>query len=719
MGIFQPTMKLNLKVTLALLLVSLLPLGFFGMLALHQASRDISGFIQQYLLVNTTRTSTQVHMLLDRFTERVRLVASPTQLRVSLEHFIRTADEVDRARMIDMLDDTRGSIASFESISIAGRSGLVVASTDPELQGVDLSDDPLFSDAHEGVAVEGLRVEGGEVKCRFMGPVNLDDRHIGFVMIQANTVEFARLLGSPSGLGDTGELFLVLPGQPGEGVLLAPGKGYPGGLVVHGKVLDAGGNSASRDGDQLSMWESVKGTQWRVFCRVDAKEAREPLTQAAGRLLQALGLTGVAVMILAGITSRRLTGPIVALARAAEDVVRRGSYERRLEIGSADELGELTGSFNTMLQVIADRTRAYQDQSERIRAILESAGDGILTFDGRGRLESMNPSAAQMFGFETAGRCPEVSVTTLFPGLDLKSLVHFEDSQGLEGEMEGVTLQGLRLPCEGTLSRVNLEDRILFSLVIRDVTDRRAAEARMLSMNRELQRSNEELEHFAYVASHDLKSPLRAIDNLATWIEEDSGEHLSEESRNDLKTLRSRVSRMQRLLDDLLEYSKVGRVKEVPSRVDIAEVIRDVVDLLKLGSEFRVEMENVMPSIEVARGAIYRIFGNLISNAVKHHDRKDGWVGIRYAAEAGHHVFWIRDDGPGIDPQFHERIFKMFQTLKRRDEVEGSGMGLALVRKTVHHLGGSVALESCLGGGTTFILRWPMGLMPELPAPDR
>jgi len=238
---------------------------------------------------------------------------------------------------------------------------------------------------------------------------------------------------------------------------------------------------------------------------------------------------------------------------------------------------------------------------------------------------------------------------------------------------------------------------------------RQETDAELLRYTQALERSNQELDAFAYAASHDLKAPLRVIQNASKWLEEDLEPHLTPETREHMSLLRSRVRRMERLLDDLLQYSRIGRETDpLPAEtIDAAVLVDNILAMLAPPEGFTVEVDPSLAGIEVARMPLEEILINLISNAIKHHDRKIGRIEIFVEDSGPHYRFSIRDDGPGIPPQFHEQIFKMFQTLKPRDKVEGSGMGLALARKHVELSGGELSLESAPGRGSTFSFTWP------------
>jgi len=255
-----------------------------------------------------------------------------------------------------------------------------------------------------------------------------------------------------------------------------------------------------------------------------------------------------------------------------------------------------------------------------------------------------------------------------------------------------------------------------FGKVTRDISEHKAAEAErekiaaeLARYTRALERSNLELDAFAYAASHDLKAPLRVIHNASTWIEEDLVGHLTGETQENMNLLRSRVRRMDRLLDDLLEYSRIGRETDDRHTEAISGTVlmENIQGLISPPQGFIVDASPTMAGIQVFRMPLQQILINLISNAIKHHDKKAGRIEVSVADLGADWRFSVKDDGPGIPAQYHDQIFKMFQTLKPRDQVEGSGMGLAMVRKHVEVAGGELHLESAVGQGSNFSFTWP------------
>jgi signal transduction histidine kinase len=240
-----------------------------------------------------------------------------------------------------------------------------------------------------------------------------------------------------------------------------------------------------------------------------------------------------------------------------------------------------------------------------------------------------------------------------------------------------------------------------------DVTDAVLAAQKQEKLLDELTRINGELNTFTYSASHDLKSPLRGIDQLASWIAEDLGDDINDQTKDHLRLMRSRIDRMERLLGDLLAYSRVGRSVDDAVSVITHELVDDIYDLCVSNKNFTLHIAENMPVIETYKVPLELVFRNLISNAVKHHDKAAGNIWVSAEKKGDFVEFLVRDDGPGVSADHQDRVFGMFQTLRPRDEIEGSGIGLALVKKSIETVGGKVVLESDGHNGCTFRFTWP------------
>ena len=257
-----------------------------------------------------------------------------------------------------------------------------------------------------------------------------------------------------------------------------------------------------------------------------------------------------------------------------------------------------------------------------------------------------------------------------------------------------------------------------FATIFTDISQRKRTEVEILRFNVELEQrvhqrtiqleaANKELQSFVYAASHDLKAPLRGINSLASWIQTDYATAFDAKGRELLDLLVNRVKRMDSLIDGILDYSRIGRVHEPRERLDLHVAVQDVIDLLAPPEHIHIRLENTLPVIIAERAWITRVFQNLLRNAIKFLDKPQGTITIRCEDAGADWRFSVADNGPGIDPKYHDKIFRIFQTLKPRDELESTGIGLSIVKKIVEVWGGKIWVESEMGKGSTFLFTLP------------
>jgi len=260
----------------------------------------------------------------------------------------------------------------------------------------------------------------------------------------------------------------------------------------------------------------------------------------------------------------------------------------------------------------------------------------------------------------------------------------------------------------------NEKEEIFLVGIIHDITDIKEAEASLLRYMKALEHSNKELDDFAYIASHDLKEPLRGIHNHAGFLLEDNKGKLDKESIRKLNRLVYLSRRMERLVNDLLYFSRLGRENMAIQATDIRAVLDDIentLDVFLADHKARIVVPGHLPTITCDKPRVSELFRNLITNAVKYNDKPEKTVEIGFLpahpspqGERYHNVFYVKDDGKGIAPEFHEEIFRIFKRLENGAgaQQEGTGVGLTFVKKIVERHGGKIWLESKLGQETVF-----------------
>lgn len=223
----------------------------------------------------------------------------------------------------------------------------------------------------------------------------------------------------------------------------------------------------------------------------------------------------------------------------------------------------------------------------------------------------------------------------------------------------------------------------------------------------ELAAANRELKDFAYIVSHDLKAPLRAVSRLAQWLVEDYQNVVDTKGQEMIGLLVERIKRMDNLIDSILEYSRIGRMVGKHVALDLNTIVSHVIENLVPPKHTRIVVENTLPTVTGDKIRLEQVFQNLLSNAIKFMDKAEGCIMVGCVEEETYWWFYVKDNGPGIDPRHHEKIFQIFQTLHMQDTTESTGVGLAIVKRIVEFCGGTVGVESSVGQGSTFWFTLP------------
>ncbi len=222
-----------------------------------------------------------------------------------------------------------------------------------------------------------------------------------------------------------------------------------------------------------------------------------------------------------------------------------------------------------------------------------------------------------------------------------------------------------------------------------------------------LKRKNQELDQFAHIVSHDLKAPLRGIDNVVSWIEEDHATEMSPKIAEYIEIIKGRLVRAENLIHGILSYARVGKETQEKEEIDVNQLVDEVGESLILKSSLKLIVYPKLPKLHTEKVPLLQIFSNLIGNAIKHHDKKNGFIKVYHQEFQHHYEFFVEDNGPGIGRNYHNKIFVIFQTLQERDTLESTGVGLAIVKKILDDRNQKIHVTSDAGKGAIFSFTWP------------
>ncbi len=398
----------------------------------------------------------------------------------------------------------------------------------------------------------------------------------------------------------------------------------------------------------------------------------------------------------------------VFIAKNGTEVVVEGSFNCKLENGEAVSTRGIFRDVTGRKQAEA----AIHLQKTRFEQLFEKAPIGIVMADKSERIIHANSVFQSMFGYnltELNGRTINDIVVPLHAadeGAEISKRVLSGDSIQTQGVRRRKDGSFINVDLYGVPILVNGKSLGLFGIYV-DTTERIQAEEKQRLLMKELENINRELNDFAYIVSHDLKAPLRAIGSLVDWLVTDYGDKLGAEGNEMLQVLLGRTKRMHQLIDGVLRYSRIGRTKEDEVPIDLAKMVPEVIDMIDPPKHIAVNIETGLPTIMGEETRIQQVFQNLLGNAVKFNDKPQGEIRVCSVRENGHWKFCISDNGPGIDEKHHKKIFQIFQTLSPRDEFESTGIGLTIVKKIIELHGGQIWVESSVGQGTRFFFTLP------------
>ncbi|HKZ98903.1 MAG TPA: ATP-binding protein [Thermoplasmata archaeon] len=599
-------MKIRSRLTFTFLLIALIPLVSGSVLAFTVSERALTEQVLNQLSSVSSIQASRIDGILDQNLERLNLVTSRTQLRITLENYTRDPrpEYVDRMNLIIL--DAKAPVGDFEEISVLTLNGSVVASTNPAAIGTNYSGEEIFARGQIENVTDLIFLDiDRTVKLHLAGPLILSDQLIGVLVIRSSVATIAASVQDYSGLGRTGETTLARKDGDGDGLYLMPLRFDPFAALnrsvsrndstsptiraLSGTVGVFTDTVDYRGVPVLVATEYIEEADWGLTVKIDREEAFAPVVQLQGFLIVVIAASSIAVVLVSLLLGRSITRPILQLTEAATRL-RNEEASARADVLTNDEIGSLAQTFNEMAGHLAD-------------------------------------------------------------------------------------------------ARTHLETKIL-----------------------ELARSNTDLSQFAYVASHDLQEPLRMVTSYVQLLERRYKGRLDRDADEFIAYAVEGATRMQTLINDLLSFSRVGTQGKKLEPTESGTVLEQALRNLHTSIEeaHAVITSDPLPVVLADRTQVLQLFQNLVSNAIKFRGRDPPRIHVAANRRAQEWVFFVRDNGIGIDPKFHERIFVIFQRLHGRAEYPGTGVGLAICKKIVDRHGGRIWVESAVGDGSTFFFTMPV-----------
>ncbi|MBN1764553.1 MAG: PAS domain S-box protein [Sedimentisphaerales bacterium] len=484
------------------------------------------------------------------------------------------------------------------------------------------------------------------------------------------------------------------------------------------KVPEAGGYFF-REGfldifQTVYMGKSEIGT---VYLRDDMRDIQRAMQDDLLTLLVVILVVMASTFLLAAALQRLISRPILSLARTAGKVTDEKDYSVRAVKQSQDEVGYLIDAFNEMLSQIQQRDNNLQESEERFRSLVEASSDWIWQVDKDSVYTYSSPKIKDILGYEPEeilGKMP----FDLMPS-DEAQCIRECLKEAVDSHKPIVGLVHINLHKNGrpvvletnAVPFFNENNTLLgYQGINRDITERKRAEQEREKLIKELEDQNAELERFTYTVSHDLKSPLITIKGFLGLIEQDIADQDQEQALKDMKTISKAVDTMHNLLNEMLELSRIGRLVNPPEEISLSDLAREVVDLFGAQlseSNIKVKIMDDLPVVYGDKPRLFEVIQNLMENAIKYlGDQPEPAIEIGMRHEGDEEIIYVKDNGMGIDPKYHERVFGLFNQLDPSHE--GTGVGLAIVKRIIEVHEGKIWVESeGPGRGSIFCFSLP------------
>jgi PAS domain S-box-containing protein len=737
-------MKLGPKLTLLFLVLSLIPLIILGISAYQNAHRALERDTFKHLSSVTLLKEAELNRWIDGDRSTLRELAQRPLVREYAQELItfekNSPQYYTAYRQLrgDHLGPILAEQSGFLSLSILHpETGLVLVSTDPQFEGKYQALEDFFVEGHHATYVQPVAYS-----TLFQQPVlpistpvlDRAGKLVAVLVGYTNLDEMDAIMQQGIDLSSSEKAYLLHPTH-----YLVTRSHFDPDLAWQ-KTVNAEGiaNCLERTDGQgiypdyrgvtvLGVYRWLPAHQLCIMTEVDQQEAFAPAENLRVTIFQ-IGGGAVSFIVVAGITfAQTIRRPIRQLVTGATEIG-QGNFAFHVNLDRSDELGQLAAAFNQMAkdldrlhreqrelnasleQRVEERTREL-DQSERLfRSYFELSASGKAITSPQREWLRVNPRLCEMLGY-TQDELLAIPWDQLTHPADLDANLR-EFQRVLAGEIDRYNMDKRFIRKDGQIVHVHMgvacarkpDGRVdYFVTSLQDITER-------VHMHQELIRSNEELQRFAYVASHDLQEPLRMITSYLQLLERRYKGRLDQDADEFIAYAVDGAARMRRLIQDLLEYSRVG-TRGAPFQPTACEAVLDTVcATLRLTIEEHeavITHDDSLPVVLADPAQLEQLFQNLIANALKFRGEQPPAIHVGAALHNHEWVFSVHDNGIGIEPDYFERIFVIFQRLHGKKTYPGTGIGLALCKKIVERHGGRIWVESQPGQGSTFYFTLP------------
>ena len=673
----------------------------------------------------------RVEGILAQNLERLELVSSRIELRLSLSKLNQADEDEDRSRIRRVIGDAAESIDQIRKITIFDAAGKFVASS-------TAGDESVLEHTAESNRIERIGVdESGGLTMNLVGPLMLEGEQIGVIAMTLSGEELLAVAATYDGLGETGETLLAVRDEDGRARYIAPGRFS----IANKNLLNTITESADapiimalnrdetvvadaidyRGQDVLAVTRYIDLADLGLEVKVDRNEALAPAYKLGSLTLLSIALTLALVIVIALALARTILKPVDELTKSAH-VIESGNYDHRVEVHGKDEISELGDAFNLMAQQLTlanrtleekvrRRTQQLQTTKDRFELAVRGSAAGIWDWDLSSNEVYFSDRFKELLGYrpDELENKFDAWESRLHPDEreEVVGAMHDHLEGGQNGDSEQIFDREYRLQLRDGHFRWFHARGMAFhddkgkprrmSGSITDINERRQYEDK-------LRQSIRELEQFAYVASHDLREPLRMVASYVKLLERRYADKLDDSAKEFINFAVDGANRMQRLIEDLLTYSCVGSKPQELEPLHAEEALTDAIQNLQEAikeADAKVTYDP-LPIVSGDQTQLIQLFQNLVANAIKFRGDKQPEVHVTVEPDHGQWRFSVIDNGIGIKKDYQDRIFKIFQRLHSREEYDGTGIGLAVVNKIVERHHGKIWVNSTPGEGATF-----------------